>query len=439
MQMLSDESMQVTLARTRMVNTVNERARDELLGLRMRLNALQQAGVFVIPQALSPSHLADGLLQTRSDLQVPLRTQAQIIEGYCAHGAEPLCRVYRGANQLLIEQGILPDYLVTNLKNSNYSRFGDGTRNQYELEQKFIQLQEALCELSLNDWRPGLLRHLLDTPPRYAATEAQQQVFDRVETSFVAMKSDKKISDRIRAEIHRLALPVLTVLLTTPDQIASTNSPMHLFVRQLAMLGHRDKESPLHEFENIKIVVSRVVSEHGREMTSFHVGSGVLFTLSKNEIKRRMTGGDPLAITQSGGIKVENADDAKQRVTAELRNIIKGLTVPPAIMQIVLKLMAPWMMIRLQRYGENSIAWTEAKTWTAAFFDLMRPAGNQEECSALHVGRRFALQQIRVRTQRSSLSPPEADAWLNDLEQYFNELDQADESRLSDSSDTTTQ
>jgi hypothetical protein len=431
MQVLNDDAMRVTLARSKLVTNVIEQSREDLIGLRIRLNALQQAGAFVIPQALLPDHLIDGFLKTLTDLGIPLRTQATVLETYCELGMDQLHQVYLGANRLLIEHGVLPDYYVTSLKHSYYPRFNETTENREELERKFAQLQGALCALSLSDWRPGLLRRLLDTPPRYVPTATQQKTFGRVEAGFLAMRNDTRTSERIRTEMHRLALPVLTVYLTVPDQSAMSDDPVQMFVRQLTLLGHRDTQSPLIEFESIKTVVSRIVSELGREMDIFRIGSQSLFTLSKNEVKRRIVAGAPLAaskVDSCGGF--ENPEVAKLRVTDELRSVSQGLMLPPPMMQVILKLIAPWMMIRLQRYGESSIAWTEAKTWAAAFFDLMRPASSEEEYSRLSTARRFAVEQLKMRTERSRLPPHELAELLKNFEQYFDELDWTDKSAL---------
>lgn len=431
--MLDDETLALIVARAQLVNKITERGGHEIANLEARLNTLQETGIPFRPSVLTPGHLADWFHDSINQMQLPKEVRRHMMDVFGDYGIELMLDFYRGANQVLIEHGIMPDMKITNVKISHNHAPKSPTQM---LHRRLEQLDDIFSHLPVANWQAGLLesvirkgepedtntyeqkqqKHTKATSVKLSASQVQS--IDHVEAVFREMLGNELISKRMREELQRLIVPLVYIRLSgDPDTFVDHDSPVRVFVRQLAILGQRDNEEPLHEFENIRSLIGRIVSEHGQDMDSFRSGADALFTLTRNEVKRRMN-------ESTANLMAQATKDATAQVTIELNEHAAGLNLPESVQRFIVRLLGPWMIVRHVRYGESSPQWEQAREFAATFFDALRPATTEKGQLRKRALRRLSMQEAKTRTERSKMPPDEAQELLYGIEQHFNYLNQ---------------
>lgn len=434
--MLEEGALDLIVERARIVNKVSERGGADVAHLEARLNTLQGTGFVFIAKALTPGHFADWFHNSLSEMKIPPEAFKHLIEVFSGLGVELMLDFYKGANRVLIQQGVLPDMKVANVKISHNH---DPRLASHALNRRLERLDDVMSHLPLADWRPGHLRESIErfdseaapfaalskaqgsepeAPEEEVLSEAQIQSVDHVEAIFRDLLSDDNISVRMREELHKLIVPIVAIRLSgDPDSFAPVNSPVRVFVRQLALLGRRDFEAPLQDFESIKSIVGRIVAEHGKEIASFRSATDALYTLTKMEMQHRMS-------ETTSNLLAKSTQDATTQVTIELNELAAGLKLPKAVQSYIIRLLGPWMIVRHVRYGAYSEQWEQARDSAASFFDALRPATTEKEHLRKRALRRLCIKIGREKTERSKLPKEEVQELVTKVEEYFNELDQ---------------
>jgi hypothetical protein len=228
------------------------------------------------------------------------------------------------------------------------------------------------------------------------------------------MLRDSKLSERVREEMNRLTAVRLS------DGSEENDNAVRVFLRQLVVLGVRDKESPLQCFDMVQAVVTWIVNKE-RTQDSLHSATEALYALAKREIRLRLESAGAAATPVDGK---PAPGDARMRVIRELATHAGQLELPAPAKAFVVELLGPWMMVRLLRYGEASPCWSEAKTFAALFFEALRPGADAKEQVRKRSLRRKVLEQARQRTARSPISSIAAAGLLFWLEHHFAALDE---------------
>jgi hypothetical protein len=379
------------------------------------LQTLADARIRVNPRALSPGQLADCFQAVLQEHGVPPKAQPVLMGAFGERSAAQMIEFYDGLNALLHREGIGTTFTAA------------GARR--------LPAPADTAATSLPGWRRGQLRALLvqqwsDRPGSAdAATLSPLQLrqIDHIEAFLLDILRDGRISLRIRGEFNHLILPLMAAQLADPDSFRSPDSPVRVFVRQLALLGYRDQETPLPDFELIQALVSRIVAEGGQEIDSFHGAAEALYTLARRQIRRlkEAKSGAGAATAAEGDVRsLSLAEEARRQVALELREHAAGMTLPAPVQDFILQLLGPWMMVRYTRYGDRSQPWAEARAFAALFFDSLRLAADEKEQARKRALRRRTLQEARIRTERSRAPAEPARALLEWLESHFAELDQ---------------
>ncbi|HZP12062.1 MAG TPA: DUF1631 family protein, partial [Nevskiaceae bacterium] len=184
-------------------------------------------------------------------------------------------------------------------------------------------------------------------------------------------------------------------------------------------------------YDSVRLIVDRIVAEQGGESASFRSAADALNTLSRQEVRRRLS---VHAHERAARPATEAAQEslaamvreAHRQVTAELTEHAAGLVLPEEIKKFVLQLLGPWMMVRYQRYGQDSTPWRQAREFAASFFEGLRPAVSAYDAERKRAHRARILHQARVRAERSKIAPEYVNALLVALARYLTGLDQAD-------------
>jgi hypothetical protein len=424
LRLMNVEELAVTLARAKLVSRVMDQAKATVRELEARLETLSAARIRVNPRALGPGHLADCFQTILQENAVPPKAQTVLMDAFGERSTDQIIKFYEGMNALLHSHGVAPTFPSVGLSVA-------------ALQDKLQPLQETVTQLPATSWKPGQLREQFERqissvnsePERPILSPAQARQIDHIEAFFLEILQDPNISDRIRAELSRLILPLMAARLPESEYFSSPDSPVRVFVRQLALLGYRDQEVPLQDFDLIQALISRIVSEGGQVLDSFHGGAEALYTLARRQVRkmREQRSGENVEQNpeaRNAATRLSLAEEARKQVMIELRENAAGLVLLQPVQLFILRLLGPWMMVRYQRYGEGSQPWAEARAFAALFFDALRLAVDEKEQIRKRALRRQTLVQARVRTERSNAPVDRSADLLVWLEQHFDDLNQ---------------
>lgn len=482
LQLLDDESLNVVMMRARLVNSVMEHARELLVEVDVRLEALVREGAKVNARAFSPGAIADSFMETLEKLDVPAEVQIVLMEAYSDNGAEMIADFYRDLNELLIANGVMPDYKYTVSKpHADKTRHtgpaggiahaqpgvamgpgglmsgggtapggmpGEAVPGAEEapewpsvpagatlpahfaqiLDAKLNVMQQALAHLTAEEWTPGTLRDTFKLPPPISISPEQEESIDHIEAVFLDLIRDTRISARFRSEFNRLILPLMSLRLTDEDLFKNPENPVRRFIRQLALLGFRDKEFAIQEFEHISLIVGRIVAERGQEIASFNSGADALYTIARNEVQRQL---EARYQSRKPAHAEETADAASEKLALEahrfvrdsLRTMSAGMHLPTVVQHFVTRLLAPWMMHTFQKHGEESDEFRDSLLYASNFFDLLEPATSEDKHTLNVQLRQQSLEQIAFEVLRSRTRTEEVIMLLEGVAGYFEELD----------------
>jgi hypothetical protein len=441
LRVLETGELTIMLARDQMISKVMNEGRGELAALEARFDLLASDGAYANPKALWPGALADNFIIVLRSLGAPDKVQRMLVDSYGDEGISLLLAFYRGINALLVRQNVGRNLIgapPNGIERRAEPRIGD--RSVFALARGIRQvlgrLQRTMAEADWKSWKAGMLRELIvhdfaESAGRATLTRAQAQSIDHVESLLLDWLRDQRISVRVRDEIRRLILPILVARMASGDEFAASDNPIRVFLRQLAVLGYRDQEFPLSTYDSLRLVVDRLVAEQGGEPASFRGAADALNTLSRHEVRRRLAVHAQERSPKPPGARetlAAFAREAHRQVTAELTEYAAGLVLPEAVKKFVLQLLGPWMMVRYQRYGQDSTPWRQAREFAASFFEGLRPAVSAADAERKRGHRARILHQARIRTERSKTPPLQARELLDALERHLTSLDHVDAS-----------
>lgn len=473
LKLLDDESLNVVMLRARLVNSVMEKARDSVVALEVRLEALKQAGAQINSKAFTPGAIADGFMAVLEKLAVPTEVQIVLMEAYSERGAEMLTEIYRDLNELLSASGVMPGFKYSVKAPAAKAKpalpsggwypgggagpgggpsgpggapggKGADTKAGMDfvppwpavsagvalpahfaqlLDAKLNAMQQALAQLTPENWQPGALRDTFALPPPISLSPEQEESIDHIEAVFLDLIRDTRISARFRSEFNRLILPLMSLRLTDADLFKNPENPVRRFIRQLALLGFRDKETPIREFEHISLVVGRIVSERAQEISSFNSGADALYTIAKNEVQRQLGARQQSRARAVAELTEQTVADSRDFVEDTLRSMSGDLQLPSAIQHFALHVLAPRMMIEYQLHGEDSDQLRDCLILASTFFSMLKPAVSTEKQQYNSQLRWHTLEDMALLAAQTEMPEDDLRTLLEGVAGHFEELD----------------
>ncbi|HZP11846.1 MAG TPA: DUF1631 family protein [Nevskiaceae bacterium] len=291
----------------------------------------------------------------------------------------------------------------------------------------------------------GLLSPMIFVDP-HALSREQNKAIDKLESQSFELLRDERISPRVRSELSRLIPALLSAQLSFPGTFGAPDNPPRVFVRQLALLGYRDHEFPLADFDAVRVVVDRILAEEGREVESFRSGADVLYTLARQEVKRRIAAAaeerakkaalaassqapttptpeaEPAAPANPEDLARHERDafiaESRHQVALELSDRAAGIELTPPAAEFIKQVIGPWMMSRYQKYGADSQQWKDARAFATRFFEAIQPASDDAEQLHKEALRRRVLLEARLHSQRT-VPVAQGDQLIANLERHL--------------------
>lgn len=294
------------------------------------------------------------------------------------------------------------------------------------LDAKLTAMQHALEHLTAETWQPGTLRDTFAIPPPISLSPEQEESIDHIEAVFLDLIRDTRISERFRTELNRLILPMMSLRLSDAQLFKDPENPVRRFLRQLALLGFRDKELPIREFEHISMIVGRIVAERAQEFESFKTGANALYTIAKNEVQYQLElrhkSRTPHAADKVSHVPEEIVIQSHHFTVDTLRKLSDGHFLPDIVQRFILELLAPWMMVKYQKHGQGSPEVKDCLVFAKVFFDMLEPAMNLNDLKSRMATRKKLLDKIAMEVFSFNKQGKKPAALLEELADYFDQL-----------------
>ena len=181
-------------------------------------------------------------------------------------------------------------------------------------------LQHASVEEIKNNLLAALSKRAGDESGKRIESD-ESDVIDIVSMMFEFILEDKSLSDRVRAEIARLQIPVIKVAIIDKEFFNQQEHPARLLLNELAYAGgSRDNLDNNDDviFKKIEYVVNRVLTEFQTNMDIF----SELLEEFKQFIDKEL---------QSNKVSEKRLEQTKQKVSDEIESRIKKYKIPKLI------------------------------------------------------------------------------------------------------------
>ncbi|PID41670.1 MAG: hypothetical protein CSB48_13550 [Proteobacteria bacterium] len=200
----------------------------------------------------------------------------------------------------------------------------------------------------------------------------QEETLDVVEQFFISMVSSEKVTEQVKAQLARLQVPVLKVLLKDKTFLERKDSPIRALLNRIAQLGLKGgRPSPMVQ-QRVDGVVNRINEEFEEDIAVFEEAVTELDELieRQNLLYRRNV--ERVMSAAEGSQKVELA---KKVVSDEIDKRIAGRKIPKAVLSLINGGWRDLLSLTYIRQGENSRVWQNY----LAVIDTLIAYGNNPE------------------------------------------------------------
>jgi len=208
-------------------------------------------------------------------------------------------------------------------------------------------LQHASVEEIKNNLLTALSKRSGDESGKRIESD-ESDVIDIVSMMFEFILEDKSLSDRIRAEIARLQIPVIKVAIIDKEFFNQQAHPARLLLNELAYAGgSRDSLDNNDDaiFKKIEYVVNRVLTEFQTNMDIF----SELLEEFKQYIDKEL---------QPNKVSEKRLEQTKQKVSDEIESRIKKYKIPKLIYDFLVDRWKDVLTSVGMRSGCSGQAWT---------------------------------------------------------------------------------
>ena len=425
--LVHNDDLERTVAVEAMVSKVLSRDGFALGQLTTRLNTLIPKRLSDEANPMGPAVLCDFFLQAGRSLGVEIKVKLIIFKLFEKYVLADADQLYAEANQLLIDNGILPE-----LKAAPARRAADratasvrltqgaeevlSTRASQKLEQDVQEVFAALQELLLlvrgrvtpsneanSETKPissqDLLR-LLSHMQQYVPTPDAQDDFDLRNQldqllARVSMRSGKfrvvavmdedvinliamlfefilddcNLPDSLKALIGRLQIPMLKVAVLDKSFFSRGTHPARRLLNEIASaaLGWGGRDDNLRDslYLRVEHIVQRLLNDFVDDPAIFSELLADFLTFTNDERRRSELLEQRTRDAEEGRARAELA---RQRVQQELNQRLLGKTLPEVVVRLLEEAWSKVLLLTCLKHGEQSAEWSAG---LAAMDDLI--------------------------------------------------------------------
>ena len=425
--LVHNDDLERTVAVEAMVSKVLSRDGFALGQLTTRLNTLIPKRLSDEANPMGPTVLCDFFLQAGRSLGVEIKVKLIIFKLFEKYVLADADQLYAEANQLLIDNGILPE-----LKAAPARRAADratasvrltqgaeevlSTRASQKLEQDVQEVFAALQELLLlvrgrvtpsneanSETKPissqDLLR-LLSHMQQYVPTPDAQDDFDLrnqldqllarvsmrsgkfrvvavmdedvinlIAMLFEFILDDRNLPDSLKALIGRLQIPMLKVAVLDKSFFSRGTHPARRLLNEIASaaLGWGGRDDNLRDslYLRVEHIVQRLLNDFVDDPAIFSELLADFLIFTNDERRRSELLEQRTRDAEEGRARAELA---RQRVQQELNQRLLGKTLPEVVVRLLEEAWSKVLLLTCLKHGEQSAEWSAG---LAAMDDLV--------------------------------------------------------------------
>jgi len=425
--LVHNDDLERTVAVEAMVSKVLSRDGFALGQLTTRLNTLIPKRLSDEANPMGPTVLCDFFLQAGRSLGVEIKVKLIIFKLFEKYVLADADQLYAEANQLLIDNGILPE-----LKAAPARRAADratasvrltqgaeevlSIRASQKLEQDVQEVFAALQELLLlvrgrvtpsneanSETKPissqDLLR-LLSHMQQYVPTPDAQDDFDLrnqldqllarvsmrsgkfrvvavmdedvinlIAMLFEFILDDRNLPDSLKALIGRLQIPMLKVAVLDKSFFSRGTHPARRLLNEIASaaLGWGGRDDNLRDslYLRVEHIVQRLLNDFVDDPAIFSELLADFLTFTNDERRRSELLEQRTRDAEEGRARAELA---RQRVQQELNQRLLGKTLPEVVVRLLEDAWSKVLLLTCLKHGEQSAEW---RAGLAAMDDLI--------------------------------------------------------------------
>lgn len=425
--LVHNDDLERTVAMEAMVSKVLSRDGFALGQLTTRLNTLIPKRLSDEANPMGPTLLCDFFLQAGRSLGVEIKVKLIIFKLFEKYVLADADQLYAEANQLLIDNGILPELKAAPARRAAERaaasvRLPQGaeeavsTRVSQKLEQDVQEVFAALQELLLlvrgrvtpsneanSETKPissqDLLR-LLSHMQQYVPTPEAQDDFDLrnqldqllarvsmrsgkfrvvavvdedvinlIAMLFEFILDDRNLPDSLKALIGRLQIPMLKVAVLDKSFFSRGTHPARRLLNEIASaaLGWGGRDDNLRDslYQRVEHIVQRLLNDFVDDPAIFSELLADFLTFTNDERRRSELLEQRTRDAEEGRARAELA---RQRVQQELNQRLLGKTLPEVVVRLLEEAWSKVLLLTCLKHGEQSAEWSAG---LAAMDDLI--------------------------------------------------------------------
>ncbi|SDU24579.1 DUF1631 family protein [Halopseudomonas salegens] len=415
--------------------------REDLIALQVRLDdtcALRHG--MHCPNPFAPSAICHALHAALTPLQLPHSALRIIYECLQAHLLSRLHPLYQQLNQSLAAAGVLPDldatqYLADQALQKQRQLANAETPDQPSdsitdsaatpeppehqpapRSQLINRLQQSrrephnnqstdqpqVSESSLNSLL-DLQQQLSDSPESFDGDHAlrdliQQQLpelssqsadtIELVEELFASLTAGEHIAPELQAQLRKLQLPVLRLLLSNPELIDQEQHPLRKTINHLALLSDRNSLNAEHNRTAVTQAVQTILG-NPEQQAGLQSVDAALERLVQREQRLTVRNLDRLRDSCEGQQRLQQANQAIESILAS----VLPSTVPQPLLDLLEYGWKALMRLTWLREGADSQAWAMCIKAVSQLGDSVReppltqePLAQQDLLKLLRIG-----------------------------------------------------
>ncbi len=263
---------------------------------------------------LSPHLFSEIFQATCTVFDIPLEAKLVLYKQFEIQMLNNLQGLYDEINELLIQQGVYPNYVpcTAPIKQEENSVDNEDKPDITSTEPSFDQLSQMLTAsrqdtgqagtnigtagtntgtnvgtylstdivsalnklqtsgeqaLPINESLLGILKNLPDTLPDGAISSEESNAIDLIEMIFDYIYDDKELSNRLKAIVARLQIPLLKIAILDKQFFSNKEHPARKLLNEFTQAGIVDSEQRIEN--KIESLVNRIVNEFSSDTTLF--------------------------------------------------------------------------------------------------------------------------------------------------------------------------
>lgn len=393
---VDDQVLEEQLAIDTMCSKAEKLLQAEMLTLSPRIQALYSSDHHILNNPLAPNALFRAIHTACSSLEIELTDLLLLYKQFDKAIILELPKLLTEINDKLKSKGVLSDLSAqkarsqgvtselntrasdTELKHVELAGFGhpkpthsNSHASQYSAQCSEASYQDVVNALNLlaHDGIDGFPTHALNHKQlvsdlkqvlieRFdgdkALSESNLDLINLVGLLFEYILDDRNLDPRMQAMIGRLQIPVLKVVLNTPNFFNSPSHPARRFLDRLATaaIGWSDTPNKHNQryFRELRLLVDRVIEEIDANPSVFNDCDLALESFLSIENKRRAVISQRTKRTEEGKIKSRLA----QEFVDNTINDLTAASSAPLPSEVLSLLNGPWRRVLFLSFLKDS-------------------------------------------------------------------------------------